>query len=681
MMTLLKKLTLATHTMSKRACESALLDAFEYAEECDINQIANTLLSNPSEKVHRALIRRYHRLDYSNQQKLLRGGADVTTALDHAACSASTRVSHTAIELIEARRDWRSLGSLLTILNSGQHANDISAAGHAILIITQYLIYYIQDTPANSDIYRFSNHNAARRLPATQRDRAMMMLDQTLATAMDTFPTHRNRDVLLAAALCASHAGPRLQAIFDDAIHPSHMAMRGVLNTMPVETLAPNALYWLDVDLLSKQVLRYIPAIVKNNTSFESLLHSVHLTMLPTQRRRLSRLDHRITYVGSLQTRCNLSEDAQYNLVPWIASIPATIGKRIEHHAEAIAYSSTGTRRRSLYQLIQMRDDAADREIRSFCFDEDVHTARLALLHCLHKRTPDTPRLLRRLLLSPHQSIRQIVATHSTILDFESVWERWEHIISSSMERLKARQLMQENRIEFVNQLRKRLLYRDRQSKLRAIQIVDELRLLENVELELLSIVRGDDSFAAAAATTVLGRIDSPASTDVITACLQHPNARVRANAIEAINSCKSATVDKSVCTQLEILTTDAENRPRANAIYALSHIDQEASSDCLSEMLCDKRPMHRISALWVVGQLEFVSNAHHVSSIALHDESKPVRKRARKTAKMLLGKMMSAPLPDQTLDQDIQQSPTVVVKTETQRAHQQAHHNHKHAG
>jgi HEAT repeat protein len=80
---------------------------------------------------------------------------------------------------------------------------------------------------------------------------------------------------------------------------------------------------------------------------------------------------------------------------------------------------------------------------------------------------------------------------------------------------------------------------------------------------------------------------------------------------------------------QVLTMLNSRHNRERANAIKAISDYDFTTARECLARMLADPNPMHRISALWVVSQLQVLGIVRQVSSIARKDPNLRVRRRA----------------------------------------------------
>ena len=106
---------------------------------------------------------------------------------------------------------------------------------------------------------------------------------------------------------------------------------------------------------------------------------------------------------------------------------------------------------------------------------------------------------------------------------------------------------------------------------------------------------------------------------------LEHPDARVRANAVEAMMRTAGAeTIDL-----LTPITASGENRARANAVRAMLSARPGEGLVRLQEMLADANPLHRISGIWVAGRARVTPVAGALHRLAAHDRLRPVRLRA----------------------------------------------------
>jgi HEAT repeat protein len=95
---------------------------------------------------------------------------------------------------------------------------------------------------------------------------------------------------------------------------------------------------------------------------------------------------------------------------------------------------------------------------------------------------------------------------------------------------------------------------------------------------------------------------------------------------------------------QVLTMLNSRHNRERANAIKAIGQFNFATARECLLRMLADANPLHRVSALWVVGQLDLLEIMRQVSAIARRDPNLRVRKRAADMLETLSGNVPTAP-------------------------------------
>ena len=108
------------------------------------------------------------------------------------------------------------------------------------------------------------------------------------------------------------------------------------------------------------------------------------------------------------------------------------------------------------------------------------------------------------------------------------------------------------------------------------------------------------EAAVAATVASALGRTNRPEDLEALQQQIQHADARVRANVIDALTQRDHAW---AVREQLDAMAVDDEPRPRASAIQALAGVAGTQAYHALSEMLRDPRPEHRRSAMWLVEQ------------------------------------------------------------------------------
>ncbi|MCC6909968.1 MAG: hypothetical protein IT430_18690 [Phycisphaerales bacterium] len=611
--------------LSDAAAVAALADALEHAEVDECPALADALLQRPCSEAVGVLIRRWHDLD----DDLRRRTADLAGGAPAAIAAAA-----------EAAEPVQRRNALMLIGRAGQ----IRGLDEAVKNLTHH--DPLVSRAAAEAIDRLTLLHLGRGSDERARKADAQRLDEALAEALDAYPKHRQTAVLVAAARFIATPGPALRRWMADRDHPTHMAMRGFMKRLPEEQLAPHLLTWLGIDSLGSQALEHIARLAPTPHFAAMIADRAHLLHLPQQQARLRRLDPRRPAAPPSAIALELDAAAQAALPEWIMTVPISDEQRIMRLSDGLAFRTPRARLAAFRALANLRDGRADAVAMRFCFDEDERLAALAVRHCIRRRVAGLAETLRQLLRGPHRSVRTIAAAHSNRADFESMWSYWSGSGPRVEQRLAARLLMREQPEAIISEIRRRLSARQRETCLRAIRLAGDLQILPEIELELLALTRGADVRLCATAVKALGAIDSDSSRQAVLAGLRHADVRTRANAIEVlapplIETCRDV---------LEQLCKAPDNRPRANAIAAIARIDRDAAAARLEQMLGDPRPLHRLSALWAAEVSALTPCATRVAELARRDASRPVRERARRTARRLLAAMTAhRPAPQQS--------------------------------
>ena len=624
----------------------ALVDALRHAAPYEVSAIAGSLLEIASVEGYMALIERYYQIDAELRAKICRGDEKLSAALVRTARSQSLQTRHTALQIIEVRRDTKCLSAIASQFKIESNSPEIlEVAARSLLAITREIAGSVRSHNQNEDPFE--------------------QLDRAVAAAVDRYPTHRRPEVLLAAALLERKAGPALAKFFRDDDHPSHFAIRGVLKNFDDTSVAGPALDWLSHDRLAPQMLDRL-ASISRTPNLAAVLREVQLVCLPSVRNRLRRLNSR--YPCSVPSEIAVREfDAQQqvDLISWLQAIKMRLPDRVQSFGDALLFRSVAARLSALRALMSMNQPEADAMVESFCFDEEESIARIATRHCIRRRGAGTGALLERLLNSPHPSVRSLAVENQGIEDIDRWWSVWEEIRANSADgaeelegawsfrllgtlvlrfRLAARSFLVNRRDEFFMSVRRRLLNHDQETKESALQLVRMFNLAADVELELLAVAADSDSRLISTVMILFGEIRSEASLAAILAGLQHPNSRVRSNAVEALQH-RGDIRAEDYRASLRLYVSSDENRLRANAAKAIGVIDAEESDRQIKIMLKDPRPMHRMSALWVAERVGRLECAREVANLAKNDDFELVRKRAQRTAGRLLGRLAARKL------------------------------------
>lgn len=151
-----------------------------------------------------------------------------------------------------------------------------------------------------------------------------------------------------------------------------------------------------------------------------------------------------------------------------------------------------------------------------------------------------------------------------------------------------------------------------------AIQTIRKLGLAASLAEPLIEALSSADPSPriAAAAVTALAEVPGGAASEAILSSLQAADARVRANAAEAMaRRLRLRLLDPS--DRLAELKNDPHHRVRANSLRAelMGIIRGDGEAD-LAAMLADTRSQHRLAAVWVA--------AHYLPSTAAHSTREP---------------------------------------------------------
>jgi HEAT repeat protein len=126
-------------------------------------------------------------------------------------------------------------------------------------------------------------------------------------------------------------------------------------------------------------------------------------------------------------------------------------------------------------------------------------------------------------------------------------------------------------------------------------------------------------------AVALMGEVASVAPDMILDKVLNDADPRVRANAIEVLETRRSAQYVPLLAQRAR----SSHNRERANAIKAMHRLRVSTASTQLLSMLRDDRPEHRISALWALRQIGWWQLVNEVGRIAKDDTNLRVRRYA----------------------------------------------------
>jgi HEAT repeat protein len=230
-----------------------------------------------------------------------------------------------------------------------------------------------------------------------------------------------------------------------------------------------------------------------------------------------------------------------------------------------------------------------------------------------------------RLVGSNHAAIRQMAEAELAPIGFDRLWNSWPKMARSR--RLAAGRALIKIDSRFHQKMAERLSHADPQIRQQGLTMIRELQQETYFEDQLVRLAGDAEDTIASAAVKSLGTLgDSERAACTVEKALQHPNDRVKSNAIEALEQMHKLG---QVRDQLVAFAHSADNRSRATAIRALMQMPVVDALPALADMLREEDEKQRLSALWVVQRLGVVGLVYRLADLARRDPTQRVRRRA----------------------------------------------------
>ncbi len=177
-----------------------------------------------------------------------------------------------------------------------------------------------------------------------------------------------------------------------------------------------------------------------------------------------------------------------------------------------------------------------------------------------------------------------------------------------------------------LDRLRQELAGLDAERRLRAVKVLVALGGEEALEGALLTLASDPDRHVRATVVKALGVLEDEPVARALLAAVNDPDRRVVANTVEAIEQIGR----EEFAGLVRILAGHPNNRIRANAIKALWTLGVRDAASRLDAMLADPDEMMRLSATWVLGEVDHPQRIEMLRSVASTDPSERVRAKAK---------------------------------------------------
>jgi len=461
---------------------------------------------------------------------------------------------------------------------------------------------------------------------------------------------------LLAALLAPSDLAPRTRAWLSSEDEAGHMALRRAVRKL--EGLAGRrwALRLLTEPRVRRAAAEVVAAPLQQPSlqQLAPLLGDWPLLLRPCVRETLAAVSGRLWkhwLGGAVAQALQEQGGAAANACRWLYLLGPQ-RRCLAMATQALAAPDASVRSLAARWLAEAARqptcrDAACAALLDFCYDSDESVAGAAARALLALAPAAFSGAAARLARSPHPSLRVLArsaCTSSPAVTPEGPQPLWARAAA-------AKRALEADREATLSQLRSATLV----GSIEAVRLAVRLGVVEAVELELLQLLVGgrqrqrrseaERTRLVATAASALGFLRTQASAAALQQLLGHPDARVRANALEAL--ARRGAAEQTLRRGLD----DAAPRTRANACAALLERQPAAhgARETLRSMLAPQAPVEeRRSALWAVERALLDDFAQEVASVAQGGAGDAgLRRRARRCARRLLAAMASPSVSD----------------------------------
>ena len=575
--------------LQREALEAALrVCAPEEADELVLAMLSGIRRRSRLQTLESAAIA-WERLSPETRLRLLRyAGRRLSVLVENLSSAVDPRRRRAAARLISVSNDPALPDVLLTLIADPEQAVSAAAAEEILGLV---------------DSDRSQDQTKAERF---------------LISAADHFHLHRRNETLAAVLARAARPGPDLHRWLDDESQPAHMALRSMVRRDTRDTARADAISLLARSSFAPAALdrlRRRDAIAQHDAALQRWALLRH----PRRRRALLRAAQADMILPAEADTPALSPDARLGRVHLIGVLRLPGDARAAALAPCLADESLPTRLAAVAALAASAlSEPESQLLRDFTWDQDERVARSAAVSLFANTEPEaTDDLWLRAANSAHASVRDLAALAPSADPLRTP--------------VSARLALLRSPDRFIIVLRARIARAPAPDRLHAIAICRRLNLAPRAELELLAAAADSDPRVSSAAVRALASVPGPTAREVLVRLADHPDARVRANAVEA------ARGRAGVASMIEAKLGDPHHRVRSGALVAWFDASPDMVCDRLGAMLADERPDERLAALWATRAAAVTRLAPAVARCARDAVSAAERRSATRCARTLL--------------------------------------------
>jgi len=619
---MLESLINALVETKNEAADALLLEALDIGTEHEKSVALSALFRRKTLRGMSGVVTRYARLPESLQLQVLENIKLFHTALRECGRSEENATRLAAMKLIALGRQ----GKLAYVLSENLHElhDDLSKAAVEAMVALARWVATETRALQRGRLQNVAGEETATVYTALIENRGE--IESAVARAMDVHRGRHGQDLLRAALLLADMPGSKTLAIL-------HTTKHGGQSPMVRRLQQPPAAEHVEAFLLGAThgQLRSHFGIVFSHIEEAPVLDAILRKTHWLKDQQLQICMHQVTrgvWWGENELMHDIDRrtpgDAAL-IADWVASSgmhDVTQDERmmtLTRHAR----EDFDARLRILRLAIARKRGTSVGLIKEFLYDPDERLVRMAAREIIRRRPIDFENTLLQMMTGAPGSVRRVISRSIGQVGFDHFWNRFDRM--EKPVRKQAGRATMKLLPDAPTRLSRRLTSGPPEQRVKALQIVQELELAEQLQNSIIPLCSFPNAKVRSKAVSTLGAIANAASDILLEKVLNDPDARVRANAIEVLEARKSTQFVATLAQRARV----GVNRERANAIKALGKLKVQNASTHLLEMLRDERPEHKISAMWTLRQIGWWNMLNEVARLAREDPNLRVKRYA----------------------------------------------------
>jgi len=633
---MLENLLNALVESKNEAADDLLLEAMDIGTEHEQSMSLTTLLRRKSLRGLGGVVARFGKLSDSLQLQALENIKLFHTALRECGRSDENPLRLAAMKMIALGRQ----GKMSYVLSENLHEldEDLSkAAAEAMVALARWVATETRALQRGRSQNATHDHATAV-YNALIENRAE--IETSVARAMDIHRGRHGQDLLRATLLLADSPGSKTLGIL-------HTAKHGGQSPMVRRLQQPPAAEHVEAFLLgaSHGQLRSHFGIVFSHIEEAPVLDAILRKTHWLKDQQLQICMHQVSrgvWWGDIDIARDIERrtpgDAAL-IADWIAASGMHDVTQDERMLTLLKHGKEDfTARLRILKLAMARKRGASVQlIKAFLTDPDERLIRMAAREIIRRRPTDFENTLLQLMTNAPESVRRVVSRAIGQVGFDHFWIRFDRMERAT--RKQAGRAMLKLLPDATTRLSRRLSSGPPEQRVKALQIVQELNLAEQLQTSITPLFSHPHAKVRSKAVSTLGEIAHVATDVLLEKVLHDTDARVRANAIEVLEAKNSTQFMATLAHRARV----GVNRERANAIKAMGKFKVENASAQLLEMLRDERPEHKISAMWTLRQIGWWTMLNEVARLAREDSNMRVKRYALSILKQVQQVLMQS--------------------------------------